>query len=153
MLAMAAPPEVPQLDKGKFPQAPWLGRLWDLLRPFFERTSGALKASLTHGQAGDGYQPGNLLAFVREVRVPVGASFPLSFRNELSVPVKGLVVWAARREDNPDIALSAGLTAGAGVWIDWQNASEAGSSVVRIRGLTGLNSAFSYVLTVAVYGG
>lgn len=145
---MATAPETPQLDKSKFPQAPWLTKFWDLLRPFFERTSAALKASLTHGQSIDGYQPGNLLAFRKEIRVPKGATFPISFKNDLPVPAVGVVVWAVREEENPDASVG-----GAGVWPDWQNASESGSSVVRIRALTGLETTRAYVVTVAVYGG
>lgn len=145
---MALPPEVPKLEAAKFPEAPWLGRLWALLQPFFTRTSEAMRAGLTHGRAGEGYQPGNLLAYSRDVPVPAGATFPLSFAHPLTQPARGVVVWGVRLADSPDSPVG-----GAGVSVDWQNASEGGSSVVRIRALTGLDSTKAYVVTLAVYGG
>jgi hypothetical protein len=148
---MATPPEVPQLDKAKYPEAPWLSKFWELLRPFLERTTQALKGGLTHGVAGDGYQPGNLAAFYKEVRVPLGVAYPITFKNPLPGPAVGVVVWAARQEAAPDATVP--VEGGACVGVDWQNASESGSSVVRIRALTGLVASKSYVVTLAVYGG
>jgi hypothetical protein len=150
---MPSAPEVPQFDKGKFSQLPLLERFWEMLRPFFAHTSSVLKMGVLHGVAGDGYQPGNLLAFYREVQVPAGSPFPLIVRNHLPGPAKGVVVWAVRWEASPDIAVIDGYGPGAGIFLDWQNAIEGGFSVVRIRGITGLSSTSSYVLTLAVYGG
>lgn len=144
---MSAAPEVPQFDRSTFPQAPWLSKLWEALLPFFQRTSSALKAGLSHGYVGDGYQPGNLRGFYRELRVPAGVKFPLTFRNELPNPAKGVVLWAARLEARPEEAINAAVR------VDWQNATEAGSGVVRIRALPGLDPNVAYVVTLAVYDG
>jgi hypothetical protein len=42
---MPAPP-IPQFDKKSFPDAPWLGKFFDALRPFFESASAALGSQL-----------------------------------------------------------------------------------------------------------
>lgn len=129
----------PKLEKGKFPEAPWLARFYETLAPFFRDVTRALNRGLLVGE--------HLRAFVRDVPVEAGQAFPLDIPNALGAQARGVVVWNVYETANPS------ATIGGGVVVEWENAASRGEPVIRIKAFGGLNNTKAYTVTLAVHAG
>lgn len=139
---MSRAPVEPKPDWAKFPEASgWLPRLWDVLRPFLLAVVEGFNRGLTVGE--------NMRAFVKDITIEAGQTYPLEFASELPAGVKarGVELWALEEKAAPDAAI---VTA---VRLDWQNATRDGKAVIRIRAAPGLDTAKAYKATLAVFGG
>lgn len=130
---MPAPP-IPQFEKKSFPEAPWLGKFFETLRPFLEGTSAALGSSLAP------------VVIARDIQFstdesgnPVTPVF-CAWRPPATV----LLLTSAVELDSAGRETGRVSTATA----VWARAERAGSSGLEITALDGLAASTRYRLTV-----
>lgn len=127
-------PQVPQFDKRRFPDAPWLSGFWELLNPFFQAVSEAIGADVSP----------QVLA--RDLVATTDASKALAAPVVAKgVTAKGLVLVTAERLDAQGRATGEACTAPA------TYANTGGG--LQVTALIGLAASSRYRLTVWVVPG
>lgn len=137
---MAQPPATPKFDKAKYASAKVLEAFvlfWDLLYPYFERVTAALRGGLTVSE--------NLSGGWIDVQVEATQSYPI---RGLGNPIPGgktphaVIVAMVRDPGDPGTVLSL-----SGVTPQWT--TDAAGGVV-ILGLSGLSSDTRYLVRLLV---
>jgi hypothetical protein len=130
---MPAPP-IPQFDKKSFPDALWLGKFFDALRPFFESASAALGSQLAP------------VIIARDIQVSTGEGGSLlsTVFCAWRPPATVLVLASAVELDANGRELGLVTTS----TVTWTRGEKGGAAGLEITSLDGLASASRYRLTV-----
>jgi hypothetical protein len=142
---MAIAPNEPSLDASRFPAAPWLGALWQLLSPFFRDTSAALKNGLTLRE--------NLSADIIQVTVRAGPAGSVS--HDLA-PLRAGLLPAVVLLGYAEEAFTTSPSGGVPVSLSspaWSLAQAAGAPALRLHSVQGVEDGKVYRLRLAVFGG